>query len=607
MGDLAVVDAGVGATDEPAVAPARAVTRTRRWRGVLVAGGAYLVVSLLVWAHVWLTGSPSRSVTCPCGDVAEQLWWFEWLPRALLHGHNPFYSDAMFARFGGVNAMTNTSWLLPAALLAPVTLAFGPIASSNAENLVAPVLTGLAAYALAGRFVRLWSARFLAGLAFGFSPFVMGNVNLGHLNLTMLAYPPLVLLVGDRLLRGDTTPRRAGVLLGCLTVAEAFIGIEVVVVTATLALACVLGVALVRRDLLVSSWRRLLEGGAVAAGICAVALAYPLYVFVAGRQHVAGPYWPYLGGLRGPGSVWPQAGFAAPSLAVRSAGYLGPSGPGTGYVGLGILVVAVLGFAVAVRRTRYSIVAIAAVGCLLFEANVLGLAWRLPIVDDVVVVRYAIGTTLCLALLLAMAVEGCWRPERRVTRAVRARSGTWGSALLAVGCAAVAIVPVVVTYAVPFTVETATVPAWFTTAGTRVPAGTPVLVVPFAWYTSDEAMAWQAESGLRFALVGGFGFIPGADGHRDEFLSRLPDARLLQRLSRGRALSAAQRDRLGVLLVRWAPLEVVVIDRHVRPRVLDTLRDVLGPPRARGDGATTWVLAPGAARVGGPGVDARPS
>ena len=68
----------------------------------------------------------------------------------------------------------------------------------------------------------------------------------------MLAYPPLVLLVGDRLLRGDTTPRRAGVLLGCLTVAEAFIGIEVVVVTATLALACVLGVALVRRDLLVS-------------------------------------------------------------------------------------------------------------------------------------------------------------------------------------------------------------------------------------------------------------------------------------------------------------------------------------------------------------------
>jgi hypothetical protein len=315
-----------------------------------------------------------------------------------------------------------------------------------------------------------------------------------------------------------------------------------------------------------------------------------VYVFVAGPQHVAGPYWPYLGGLRGPGSVWPAAGFAAPSRAVRSAGYLGPSGPGTGYLGLGIVAVAAAGFALAVRRARYDVVAIAALGCLVLEANVLGVFWRIPIVDDVVTVRYAIGTTLCLSLLLAMAIEGCWRPERRATRALRARWGAWGSGACAVLVAIVAIVPVAAVYSVPFVVETASVPAWFTTAGTKVPTGTAVLVVPFAWYTSDEAMAWQAESGIRFALVGGFGFIPGADHRRDEFLSRLPDARLLQRMSRGRTLSGDQLARLRALLARWAPLEVVAIDDHVAGSVLVTLHDALGAPRARGDGATVWVL-----------------
>ncbi|HEV3213705.1 MAG TPA: hypothetical protein VGZ03_09960 [Acidimicrobiales bacterium] len=573
---------------------------SRRWVvGALAAGAVYLGVALLVWAHVWLTGSPSRSVTCPCGDVAEQLWWFEWLPRALQHGHNPLYTNALFARFGGINAMTNTSWLLPAAVLAPVTLLGGPILSSNVANLLAPVLTGLAAYALAGRFVRLWAARCVAGLAYGFSPFVLGNVDLGHLNLTLLAYPPLVLLVGDRLLRGELAPRRAGVYLGALTVAEAFIGIEVVLVTALLALACVLGVLVVRRDLLADAWPRLLEAGAVATVLTAVCLAYPVWVFFFGPQHVGGPYWPFLHGLRGPGAVWPQAGFASPSRAVRSAGYLGPSGPGTGYVGLGIVVVAAAGFALAARRARYAVVTIAALGCLCLEANFLGLWWRIPVVDDVVVVRYAIGTTLCLALLLAMAIDGSWRPERRATRALRARWGAWGSGACAVAVALVALVPVGVTYALPLTVETARVPAWFTTAGAAVPTGTAVLVLPFAWYTSDEAMAWQAESGLRIALVGGFGFIPGADHQKDEFLSRLPDARLLQRLSRGRALSHDQLARLRVLLARWAPLEVVAIDGRVAASAVATVRHALGAPGTHLDGATVWRLSrPGSSTLG---------
>jgi hypothetical protein len=583
----------IAATTTPDAAPAP--KGGRLGRQLFVATAAYLGVSLLVWARIWLTGSPSHTLTCACGDVAEQLWWFEWLPRALQHGHDPFFTTAMFARFGGVNGLTNTSWMLPAAVLSPVTLAFGPIASSNVANLLAPVVTGVACYALAARFTRLAIARLVAGLAFAFSPFVMGNVDLGHVNLTLLAYPPLVLLVGDRLVRGDTSPRRAGVLLGALTVAEAFVGIELLVLTAALAAGCVLGLALVRRDLLLATWRRMAEAAAIAAAICAVVLAYPAYVFLAGPQHVAGPFWPFLRGLRGPGSLLPAAGYRAPSTAVRMAGYEGASGPGTGYLGVGIFVVVALGFLVARRRRCFQVLAVAAIVCLLGEANVLSFLGRVPILDDLTVVRFTIGTTLCLALLLALVIDGWWLAVRPVPRGLREHAGAWGSALAAATCVLVAIVPVAAAYDVPFVVQAATTPRWFTSAGTRVPAGTPVLVVPFAWYTSDEAMAWQAESGIRFSLVGGFGFIPGADRTKDEFLSRLPDARLLQQLSRGTTpLRAEQRTALRALLEGWAPLEVVVIDHDVRPKVLATLRDVLGPRSRTDDGATTWVLHRGA-------------
>src|SRR5271169_2793332 len=229
--DTATLAAGAEASrEDPPLATARANPGV--WPGIAAAAGLYLAISLVLWARIWLTGSPAHSLTCPCGDVAEQLWWFEWLPRALQHAHNPFYSNAQFARFGGINAMTNTNLLLPAALLSPLTVLAGPIASSNLANLLAPVATGAAAYALAARFTRRTIARLVAGLAYAFSPFVMGNLDVGHLNLTLLAYTPLVLLVGDRLIRGETSPRRAGIALGLLTVGEALLGGEGIAITA---------------------------------------------------------------------------------------------------------------------------------------------------------------------------------------------------------------------------------------------------------------------------------------------------------------------------------------------------------------------------------------
>jgi hypothetical protein len=575
--------AAIGAEARPA-AP-------RLWPGLLLAAIVYLGVSLVIWWRVWVTGDPGHTLTCPCGDVAVQVWWLEWLPRALQHGHNPFYSNAQFARFGGINAMLNTNLLLPAALLAPVTLLAGPIASSNVANLLAPVATGVAAYALAARFTTRTASRLVAGLAYAFSPFVLGNVDVAHVNLTMLAYTPLVLLVGDRLLRGETSPRRAGVLLGALTVLEALTGLEGVAITAGLVSCCLVALALVRRGVLVDAWRGLAQAAAVAGSIVVVVLAYPAAVFLAGPARVRAPFWTSTATLGVRQFLWPPPLVHAPIHSAMVAGYEGARGPGTQFLGVGIVLVVVLGALVVRRRAPYAVLGIAAALCLVVEANPLRLFQSIPLLNDVVPVRFAIGTTLCLAVMLAMVVDGWLVPERRLPVAARSLAGRAAGPLAALACVAIAVAPVVATYTVPFKVAAVAVPRWFTTAGARIPSGTAALVFPFAWSSSDTAMVWQAESGLHLALVGGFGYVPGANGRPAAQVSPLPDASLLQAVSRGDPPpSAATRARLRALLASWAPLEVVVIEGRARPSVVETLTAALGERGVRADGATTWTL-----------------
>ena len=37
-----------------------------------------LLVSVLVWWHVWITGSPTSTLTCQCGDPSQALWFLSW-------------------------------------------------------------------------------------------------------------------------------------------------------------------------------------------------------------------------------------------------------------------------------------------------------------------------------------------------------------------------------------------------------------------------------------------------------------------------------------------------------------------------------------------------
>ncbi|MGO8872160.1 MAG: hypothetical protein ACLQPH_12320, partial [Acidimicrobiales bacterium] len=166
-----------------------------RWgRPYLLASGAYLILSLIIWSHVW-TGHPTSVTTCGCGDTAPTIWYMAWPAYAMTHGLNPLYSTAI-GYPNGVNLIFAAFGIV----MAPFTWLFGPVAALNVVLTASPVLSALAMFALVRRWVSWMPAAFVAGLFYGFSPFVLINLGVAHVDFVMIAIPPLVVICLDELL-----------------------------------------------------------------------------------------------------------------------------------------------------------------------------------------------------------------------------------------------------------------------------------------------------------------------------------------------------------------------------------------------------------------------
>jgi len=533
-----------------------------------------LLVSVLVWWHVWITGSPTSTLTCQCGDPSQALWFLSWSPFALTHGLNPFFSDYLYAGQGGVNMLANTGWLVPSVLLAPVTWLFGPVATFNVAATLGPAVTGWAFFVAARKVSTNLVGQVLGALLYGFSPFMVWNDPVGHLNFTLLFFAPLafVLLVDLFVVRAHR-PVVVGVLLGLLVVVQFFTGTEYLVMCVLVGgIGALAGVAMAPR----TAWahrRRSAVGLGTAAGVAGVLLAYPVWFATAGPRHVVGYPWRDSPALGQPWSVlWdPGTGVHGPSAFDIQGGYFGGGGPNFGtahvpnlsYLGIPLLVFLVVSSVTWFRsRLAWSLVVMFVASWALslgtsagteFDATPQLARWapwrlfaRLPLVEDVLPIRFGALLVFCAALLLALSVAG-WVRVLSGAAARRRHAGERGGGGDGVGdgrgdgggagpgdggggraagarprwvpwlvgvVAAATLVPIGAAYALPYTVRPSPTPAWFTGDARDLPQGTTVLVVPFA---NQTAMGWQAQAGLRFRLAGGFAVVPAADG-RSQFL-----------------------------------------------------------------------------------------
>ena len=501
-----------------------------RWRPFLIASVVDLLGSIGVWWNVWST-SPSTQTTCGCGDSALFLWFLAWPAHALSHGLSPLFSTAMSYPHG-TNLLANTSVLAFGVPLMPVTWLFGPVATMNVSLLLAPLLSAMAMYALAARWVRWAPAAFVAGALYGFSSMSLVALSDAHLMVGMAAVPPLVVLCLDELLvRQVVRPIRVGVALGLLVTVQFFIGTEVLLITAMtvgLGLLLVLVGCLRHRHLLRAKARHALVGIGTGAATAVVLLTYPAWFALAGPAHISGPVWPTLK-LAIEGAT--LKALVVPTPATKSflefthrvGGSQGLTLSGQ-YMGWGIAVVSTLGLVIWWRDRRMWLLAIVSVltawtslGYALHHWapwNVLGLR---PLFENIIPSRFLIMTFMTTAAMAAIVID---------------RSRTWAMHLvaprnhgghaapgsrrvapqLAGGVVAalliLAVVAEPVTYLrqmLPISTQAVTLPDWFAHVAPTLPANQVLLVLPVPFAMIESSMAWQAVGGMHYSMVGGGG------------------------------------------------------------------------------------------------------
>jgi hypothetical protein len=394
--------------------PARG--RAARWE-VLAVFALCLALGIALFHQAWAW--PSSTLVGSAGDADEYTWFLSWVPFAIGHGLDPLITH--YVNFpGGVNLMWNTSVLLPALLMSPVTVAFGAAFSYNVLATLAPVLCTTFAY---GAF-RRWTGPLAAlggALVFGFSPYMVSQ-SVGHLAQVLMMSAPLALIALDRLLVVQSGKAWVdGLLLGLLAWAQLLTGEEVLAIQAvTAAIALVVLYALARREA-EHHFAYALRGSVVAAGVFSVLSAPFLAVQFLGpyRAQDAHPANRYVSDLLN--FVIPtRSTQLAPAAALRLSSHFTGNGSEKGaYIGIPLALFVIVALVLA-RRRRVTWVALAAaagagllsmgpkvhVGGYISHLYLPGyVLQKLPFFHNLLPDRFASTMTLGVGLLVALGLD----------------------------------------------------------------------------------------------------------------------------------------------------------------------------------------------------------
>jgi hypothetical protein len=519
-------------TPATAIASEKRASQDRRsalrahWTPVVVVV-AYVLISLAAYWPLW-PGDPSRMPLCACSDPAQGVWFLGWIPYALGHLQNPFFTR-LIDYPTGANLAQNTEMPLLGLLGAPLSVALSPVSSFNLVMWLAYPASATSLYLVARRFVRSEAPAALAGLLYGFSAYVVGE-GLGHPNLSFVPIPPVILLLVFELT--VTQRRRAlrqGLLLGAACIAQFLISPEVLSTTAIMATVGLAVLAAARpRELSRARLAHAASGLAACLVLFLVVLAYPLWFLVAGPARFHGPVQgannPYRADLLGPIMPTPAERIAPGALKAIGASFTGATYAENGsYLGIALLS-AFVALVVAARRNRWVVF----LAVMAFFAFLLSLGPRLevdghltrvplpfalivhlPLLENVLPSRISLYQDMFVALGCAVGLDSVLA---RLPRAPRPRALRRSARLVALGAAVAAPLALLVP-AWPDRTVPIGVPSLFTTKASRaIPTRSVVLTYPFAVSPDDQAMLWQALDGYRFNLIGGYALIPDAQG-----------------------------------------------------------------------------------------------
>ena len=369
---------------------------------------------------------------------------------------------------------------------------------------------------------------------YGFSPYMVGQ-GLGHIELLFVPLPPFIALTVVSIVQREGSPRRLGIQLGLLLVAEYLISPEILAIVGVFTVTALVCVAIGRRR--ISPWRWCTTSGnqfGIALVVTAVLLAYPVWMMLAGPQHFTGSL-PTTNGYHNdllnflvPGPE-PRDSLGMRSLGIHLDSRTNPTGGRRVHrraTHRHCRVPRRADDVVAHERNWTAVLLVVAallsLGPYLSVDNHLShiplpflLLDHIPLLVDIVPSRLSFVMGACLAALIAFGIDDLRRTTVRDAAYRPARQ--WGGvAIVGVILAALADAQ---TPQWPYSGSTAsTIPAPLRHA---IPAGDPVAITyPYATIFHMQPMLWQAENGFDFRLLGGYTYHPAANGGPDRLAKR---------------------------------------------------------------------------------------
>ena len=469
--------------------------------GASAALALYALLTLVLFGRALINGFASlhfgRGV-----DSAFLMWALVWWPYAIAHALNPFLCKLAWAPNG-----FNLAWSggLPLAALAatPLTRWAGPIVSYNILCLIAPIAAAWSAFLLCRHISKSFWPSLVGGYIFGFSPYMLGQLMGGHLNLLFVFPAPLLTLAALSSIKQERAG--LGLILAVVTlfVAEFLLSIEL---AATLLLFGVVTL-IVGWILADRAMRATLQGlafaGLGAGGIAVLVLApYLYYLFQPGAPHAAinspGGYSADLANLFIP-TPTAQLGIinGVQTLSNRFPANLSERGA---YFGIPLLfVIGHFGLKRWATRTArlliitFSLIMLCALGPRLRFVGLtgFGMPWKfamhLPMIKNALPVRFT-----NYAFLAAAVMTTLWLADRGIPRAGR---------IIVAALIALSILP---NLDRRFWLSPTPVPEFFSRRLYQQYLRPDATVVALPFGIAGNSMLWQATAGMYFRMAGGY-------------------------------------------------------------------------------------------------------
>ncbi|MGH9079090.1 MAG: hypothetical protein ACRDYE_03225 [Acidimicrobiales bacterium] len=577
---------------------------------VVVVGSYFLIGAAAFWPVYEISEHPFSTT----GDYMLSVWFLAWVPHALAHLLNPFFSNAIFVPTG-VNLAQNTASPLLGLVTAPFAPVLDPVARTNLLMVLSMPLSATAAFVVFRKWQVWLPAAALGGLLYGFSPYMVGQ-SLAHVVFIFVPLPPFIALTMASILQQQGSPRRLGIQLGLLATVQYLISPEVLTTVAIFAVAAVVCIAVRHPAKATDLARTMVVPVGVALAVCAVALTYPVWMMLLGPQHFNGttidtvnPFHNDLLSFVAPGPAQ-KISLGLRSIGDRLAGTT-DNVEADGYIGVPVLILtAVLAWR-SRRSPRMQLTVVLLVGAALLSlgpnlavnGRLTGVPLpflvldHLPLVDNILPVRIDFEVGAFLAAVVAFGLDDVHRapvPADRIS--VRQLKLRRRSIAVLTG---VTLVVLVVTQLPRW--PNATSPAAVLPAAIRraIPAGDPIaLSYPYDTLYSMQPMLWQSEDGYSFRLLGGYAYHPGSKGQANAAAAPMNPPGL-QRFLVGDLITVyGPPPHLGpglvtatrVTLARY-DVRVVIVDGSAGQGgpVTELFDAALGPPRVSAGPFSLWT------------------